>query len=574
MRKKTGKTLLARVLVLVLTVGLLASGQSTSKTEAAKKLKLSAKKILVKKGKSKKITLKNAKKLKVKKVKWKIKSKKIASIKIKKGTKYALHAVRVKGKKKGKTVLTCKVTKKNKRTVTLKCKVTVTKSATPTVKPTKAASIKPVNTPANTASPTPSGTDSENQSPESKLPDSIKEAYSGIFPYMGNCLSYSHWDSKVGKQMQDAATMEFVTKHFNSFTLENEMKPDSMFKSAGNWWAPTGGATLTKEEALTRGYVIPENYTESTVPELNFDTIDKVLGIAKQYNLKMRAHVLMWHQQTPAWFFLTGYQASGSKVSTDIMDARLEFYVRSVMKHVLEKEKELAGSAGSIVYAWDVTNEYIHRTNAPSATSWMDIYGDMGLRPSYVKHAYEFAYDVLKEYQIQEDVVLFYNDYDTYFSVEDIVSLVNFINEDEEANICGGIGMQSHLDIDRPTLEQYEAALDAFLNTGLEVQITELDMTINFDDKDSYNYKNEGQTNEDQAEFCEDLMKLIIRKHRERNQNINPKGITGVTVWGLSDSVSWRGALNSGGNMHPTLFGSGISDPKPSYYAFLRASQS
>ena len=33
--------------------------------------------------------------------------------------------------------------------------------------------------------------------------------------------------------------------------------------------------------------------------------------------------------------------------------------------------------------------------------------------------------------------------------------------------------MQSHVDIKRPTLEEYGNALKAFINAGLEVQITE-----------------------------------------------------------------------------------------------------
>ena len=80
---------------------------------------------------------------------------------------------------------------------------------------------------------------------------------------------------------------------------------------------------------------------------------------------------------------------------------------------------------------------------------------------------------------------MFYNDYDTYFSVDDELALISYINEGEKAKICGGIGMQSHVDIKRPTLEEYGNALKAFINAGLEVQITELDITINFDTDDT-----------------------------------------------------------------------------------------
>ena len=119
------------------------------------------------------------------------------------------------------------------------------------------------------------------------------------------------------------------------------------------------------------------------------------------------------------------------------------------------------------------------------------------MKPTYVKAAFEYAYDELKKQNVQNKVTLFYNDYDTYFSVDDELALISYINEGEEAKICGGIGMQSHVDIKRPTLEEYGNALKAFINAGLEVQITELDITINFDTDDTdgrtptYAYKNE-----------------------------------------------------------------------------------
>ncbi len=566
--QRKGKVFVTRILVSALVLGTLAAGKP-EETEAAVKPKLSKSKLSVQKGRKKKITVKNSKKAKVMSVKWKIKDRKIASLFTKKKTtKWAFEA-QVKGKKEGKTTLTAVVkTKKRKKPFQLKCRITVTDAKTLESKAPAASSASASQAPIGSVSPTaPVGSDvPSSASPSSSaMPASIKEAYSGVIDNVGTCISYSHWDKSVGKQMQDSEKMAFVKKHFNSFTLENEMKPDSVLK--GNGWPATGAATISVSAAEKKGYVIPEGYAEDVVPELNFDTLDKVLAIAKDAGLRMRAHVLQWHQQTPEWFFLEGYKNSGAEVTQEVMDARLEFYVRSVMKHILEKEKELTGSAGSLVYVWDVTNEYIHRTNNPSSTSWMDIYGDMGLQPIYVKRAFELAYDMLEQYGVQDDVTLFYNDYDTYFCSDDVVSLVNYINEGEKAQICGGIGMQSHVDVDRPTIEEYGAALDKFLATGLQVQITELDMTINFGEvsKENWGYKDEGQTDEDQAEFCEKLMRLIVSRHKNRDTKVNPKGVTGVTIWGLYDSVSWRAKMN------PLLFGTSINDPKPSYEAFLRA---
>lgn len=375
---------------------------------------------------------------------------------------------------------------------------------------------------------------------------SLKDTYEDIFEHMGNVLSYNtSWNN--GYQMQQESTMAFVQKQFNSFTLENEMKPDQLL--------PSWSGTVTVSEAKELGYVIPDNYKESVVAKLNFDNLDKILEIANQYGIQMRAHVLMWHQQTATRFFKENYSDDNGVVSEEVMDARLEFYVKSVMKHIMEKEKSLTGRAGSIVYCWDVANEYIHRANDPASTSWMDVYGDMGLQPTYVKLAFEKAYDMLKEYGLQNDVTLFYNDYNEYDFADEIVQLVNYINKGEEAKICGGIGMQSHMTINYPSVEKYSTALDKFLATGLQVQVTELDIGIDSD-----------KTEEDQAAHYKEIMSLLISKHQNRDTAINTKGITGVTIWGLYDSLSWR--TNS-----PLLFGTGLDDPKPAFYSVIEAAK-
>ena len=374
---------------------------------------------------------------------------------------------------------------------------------------------------------------------------SIKDTYNGIFERMGNVLSYNtSWNN--GYQMQSDETMKFVQHHFNSFTLENELKPEQILSS----WS----GTISVSEAKNLGYVIPDDYTESTVAKLNFDNVDKILEIANQYGIQMRGHVMQWHQQTAARFFHKGYDTSNATVTKDVMDARLEFYIRTVMKHVMDKEKSLTGKAGSLVYCWDITNEYTHRTNQPSSTSWMDVYGDMGLKPTYVKKAYEIAYDELKQYGLQEDITLFYNDYNEYDVADEIVELINYINEGEEAKICGGIGMQSHITVSYPSLEKYGTAVDKFLATGLQVQVTELDIGIG-----------DNQTEEDLANHYSDIMKLLISKQKNRDKSVNARGITGVTVWGLYDTISWRKPTSC------LLFGSGLDDPKAAFYSFIDA---
>ena len=523
----------------------------SAEAAAAAKPKLSNKKLTLTVGKAKTLKVTKAKGAKLT---WKTSKKKVAVVK-----QSGKYGGKVTAKAKGSAVITCKV--KGKKTYSLKCKVTVKKK---TIVPKKTAA-PPTQAPANTTTAVPGGNSPAATAPAVDEPglkpdltsNSILKRYQGIFEHMGSSLNYNGW--RGNNDLRDEATMKFVKEHFNSFTLEDEMKPTGVL---GQW----DHETISKEEALELGYIIPDNYTEDRVPKLNLATLDRIVEVAQFYGIQMRAHVLMWHQQTPDWFFTMNY-TGGKVVSPEVMDARLEFYVRTVMDHLLKQEQRVAGKAGSIIYAWDVTNEYLHRDNQPGSKTWMTVYGDMGLEPTYVKNAFRFAYDTLKQYGVQDTVTLFYNDYDTYFCSDDLVSLVNYINAGEEAKICGGIGMQTHVDVDRPTLDEYGAAMDKFLATGLEIQVTEMDVTINFDPDDANVVQNKGQTNEDQAKFVGDLMKLIVTKQKQRDKAVNPKGITGITIWGLCDTYSWRG------NFKPLLFGKDINDPKPSFQAFLDAAK-
>lgn len=530
----------------------------TTWTEAAKKPVLSKRSIRLEAGKKTTLKVKTAKKARVT---WKSSKKSVVSI-----GKKTKKSAQIIAKKKGTAKISCKV-RQQKKKFTLVCKVKVTKAKVNPVK-TTAPTVIPSTVPAASGTPAVSAKPSATPSatPEVTLPplksDSILENYEDVFGYLGTCVNYGSNPST--SQLQDEKTLAFVKKHFNSITMENEMKPDAVLGSKVTM--------ITKAEAQKLGYIIPDNYKETSVPKLNFDRIDKILQTAYDNGLGLRGHTLLWHSQTPAWFFGIDYDADEDAVDEDTMDARIDFYVSTVMDHVMQKEKEIAGENGKIVYAWDVVNEYLHRGRAWSL-NWTSVYGDMKGTPSYVKRAFERAYEMLEKYDATDKVTLFYNDYDTYFEVEDLLALVNFINEGEKAKICSGIGMQSHVDIKRPTIEEYGAALEKFMAAGYEVQITELDFTINFDTdgtdkKDpSYDYENEGETIEEQAAFVKDFMEMVIAKQKNRDKTVSPKGITGLTIWGLYDSISWRG------KSQPLLFGTSIDDPKPAFQAFLEASR-
>ena len=133
--------------------------------------------------------------------------------------------------------------------------------------------------------------------------------------------------------------------------------------------------------------------------------------------------------------------------------------------------------------------------------------------------------------------------------------MINYINA--EKKICDGVGMQSHLGVKFPSVSSYLQTVEAFLDEGFEVQITELDIGVDPEDAT--------QTIEMQAEYVSQMTEGLIDIQERKG------GITGMTWWGLCDEVSWRGGYSSDGNSHPLLFDKTMYDTKPAYDSFVAA---
>lgn len=345
----------------------------------------------------------------------------------------------------------------------------------------------------------------------------LLNTYGTVFERHGVCVS-------AASLLDNESTVKLIKRHYNSITLENEMKPSYIL----------GGTPklVSVDEAKAMGYVIPDNYADTMVPVLNFAETDFALKHCTENELGLRFHTLIWHDQSPGWFFRTDYSNDTGLVSPEVMDARMEFYIRTIMTHVYDSEY------GSCVYAWDVVNEYLHA----SSTNWAAIYGEPNRSPAFVKLAYQIADEVLRDYGIRENVSLIFNDYGTYNNTSSLIDILDFINSDKK--ICDGIGMQSHLDTNYPTAFVFHNTLKRFTDAGYEVQLTELDVIC----------KKENV----QATYYYDLMTTILELKKEG------RDISGITYWGMSDYNSWRSKDN------PLLF-SIAGRPKEGYYKVLQA---
>ena len=205
------------------------------------------------------------------------------------------------------------------------------------------------------------------------------------------------------------------------------------------------------------------------------------------------------------------------------MDQRLESFIKNTFDAIKTQYPKLD------LYSYDVCNELFVNDGGglrpANNSNWVRVYGD----DSFVIKAFQYA----RKYA-PEGCKLYINDYNEYIPAK-TNDIYNIAMKLKELGVIDGIGMQSHLDTKYPDAKTYETALKKFLSTGLEVQITELDITC----KDF----------SAQASLYESIFKLAME---------NSAKIPAVTIWGTSDNVSWRSSQN------PLLFSQGYK-PKPAY---------
>lgn len=324
--------------------------------------------------------------------------------------------------------------------------------------------------------------------------DSLKEAFSAHFK-IGT--SVSPFELNQGA--------DFIKKHFNSITPENELKPDSILDQ--------NGSKQRGQNVNTQVY-----FGSGTSQTLKF---------CEDNGISLRGHTFVWYSQTPEWFFKENFDNSGNWVSKDIMNQRLESFIKNTFDLLKSQYPKLN------VYAYDVCNELFLNDGGgmrdPNNSKWVRIYGD----DSFVVNAFTYA----RKYA-PAGCKLYLNDYNEYIpnKTNDLVQMATKL---KGLGVIDGIGMQSHLDVGYPSAAVYSTAVEKFVATGLEVQITELDITTDNFDK--------------QAQLYKEIFQIAIK---------NSQHIPALTLWGTNDSISWRREKN------PLLFSAGYQ-PKAAYTAVM-----
>lgn len=359
--------------------------------------------------------------------------------------------------------------------------------------------------------------------------------------------------SIVNSELSDDLLMQLVTKHFNAVTLGNELKPDAMFGYA---------STCPGTETATI------NGQEIQVPKLNYSRAEATLNAIYDWNqehpedfIRIRGHVLVWHSQTPEWFFHQDYDAAKPYVDKDTMNLRLEWYIKTMAEHFNGPDSKYK----DMFYGWDVVNEAVSDgtgtyRNDQENSSWWAVYQSN----EFILNAFIYA-----NRYMPANVELYYNDYNEWFTNKrnGIVQLLKDVKAAEGARI-DGMGMQGHYQTNgSPTADEFEAAARAYCEVVGKVQVTELDMAASSSyDGTSATLKAEYER---QAKRYQEIY-TSIRRLKEEGYKVG-----NITIWGVIDKNSWLQTSSSVGGgtdgkrkQCPLLFDDDYQ-VKPAYWVFV-----
>lgn len=363
---------------------------------------------------------------------------------------------------------------------------------------------------------------------------SLAKAYEPYFDYIG-------FATPLNGVLSNLDVLEGLEHQASCITMENEFKPDFIFA----WATPGNFKDFVAEDGNT--YKVPGNTP-------NFSNVKTILNYAQEFHLKMRGHVLVWHAQTPDWFFRENYgNKNAAFVDEATMNARMEWYIKSVLEYIKAWEDKY-NKGERIVIAWDVVNEAASDNASVNQwlrtdSNWYRVYKS----DKFIVNAFRYA----NKYA-PKDVLLAYNDYGcaSYNKCGAILKIVDAIQAAPDARI-DVVGMQSHIGMNTPLTgnNSFETSVQRFIEKGVDVQITELDIG-----QDGQPYNSERLKNKYHDFFT---MALNNRKTEEKH------GIRGVTLWGVVDERSWI-YNNNGTKQHPLLFEKNYVC-KPAFYGVLEA---
>ncbi|WP_326550842.1 non-reducing end alpha-L-arabinofuranosidase family hydrolase [Micromonospora sp. NBC_01813] len=251
--------------------------------------------------------------------------------------------------------------------------------------------------------------------------------------------------------------------------------------------------------------------TEPQQNQFNFTNGDRIVNHAISRGMAVRGHTLAWHSQQPPWM----EQMEGTALRN------------AMLNHVTRVATYYRGK----IHSWDVVNEAFEDGNSGARrNSNLQRTGN-----DWIEAAFRAARAA------DPGAKLCYNDYNIdNWSWAKTQAAYNLVRDFKQRGVpIDCIGLQSHFNAQSPYPSNYRTTLSSFAALGVDVQITELDI--------------EGSGTAQANSF-----RGVV------NDCLAVARCTGITVWGIRDSDSWR----SYGT--PLLFDNN-GNKKPAYDATLAA---
>jgi len=305
---------------------------------------------------------------------------------------------------------------------------------------------------------------------------------------------------------EDPAAMDLVKQQFNTLTAENVMKWEKI---------------------------------HPTEDQYDWEAADALVAFSQANDMYLAGHVLVWHQQVPDWVF---EDADGNPASRELLLARMKAHIETVVGRYRGK-----------VQSWEVVNEALNEDGSLRQTPWLELIG-----ADYIARAFEFAR------RADPEATLYYNDFNLYKPEKRAGAALLARQLQEMAIDIDGIGMQGHYSLDNPALSEFEDSIEAFAELGVQVFITELDMsvlpfpdqadwgadiTVNLELNKQFNPYARGLPDniaKQQAARYAELFRILLA-HRDV--------IGRVTFWGVNDGHSWKNGWPMRGRTdYPLLF--------------------
>lgn len=268
-----------------------------------------------------------------------------------------------------------------------------------------------------------------------------------------------------------------------------------------------------------------------------FDDADKFVDFGMKNNMFIIGHTLIWHSQLPKWFFT---DSNGKDVSAEVLKQRMKNHITTVVSRYKGKVK-----------GWDVVNEAILEDGSYRKSKFYEILGE-----DFIPLAFQYAQEA------DPNAELYYNDYNEWYP-EKVKTVIKMVEKLKSKGIrIDGVGMQAHVGMDNPSIDEYEKAILAYSSAGVKVNITELEISaLPSPWGSSANVSDTVAYQKEMNPYTTGLPKEVEMKWEKRYLDFfglflkQKDKIRRVTLWGVTDKQSWKNDFPVKGRTdYPLLF--------------------